>query len=185
VAAVIAKYVVWPEVVDPRVRCCGLLCVSTARPESISKRASFKRSACDAAFDPEPEAQAPRLTFIGAGFKSCPRDRGATTCCCDWSSIEGICGGSQPTLSAALATCGVKRSAKRRSASRPSLFLLAIPVASIIPRSSELAAVGSGRLVLGGGMAKFQGQLTWQRVAKVAITRHSISLPLEDSCRRL
>jgi len=37
------------------------------------------------------------------GFKSCPRNFGSATVCSDWSSIEGLCGGAQPPISAVVA----------------------------------------------------------------------------------
>ena len=64
-----------------------------------------------------------------AGSNRVPRSR-RRNCCSDWAFIEGICGGTQPTLSAALATRSVERFAKRKSASRTSSNLLVNPLSN-------------------------------------------------------
>ena len=77
------------------------------------------------------------------------------------------CGGSQPTLSAALATGGVKRIATRRSAFRPSSFFLAIFALKSLSRSTDLAAVGAESLILGAGRDN-RGDTRARRIAAIA-----------------
>jgi hypothetical protein len=75
------------------------------------------------------------------------------------------CGGSQPTLSAALATCGIRRIAKRQSAFRPSPFFFANPPASITSSIERLGRCWLRRLGFGSRQGHFQGQFVPRLIA--------------------
>jgi hypothetical protein len=117
--------------------------------------------------------------------QSCPGERLPTSVLVFSSLGRGIGGGTQPTLSSssAMAPCGVKRFAKRKSASRTSSFLLVNPS---LFSTSQIERVGwywPRIRCFGASQGQSWGQYPTGRRAHLGTDRRSHRLQLTQRVR--